>query len=444
MQNNGTEKQAVGLTRRALLQQQALAGAAGWGLAGHLGAWAAEPPPVAGKAKSVIQIWLWGGPAHLDTFDPKPGAGNDYCGPYKNPIASNVNGIRIGEMLPLLAQQTDKYSIIRGMTHGSNAHEIATYMVQTGRPAGERLVYPDFGSVVTYFKSPAYNGKLPPHIVLTDPLGRVSGGGFLGSRYKAFATGGDPSRTPFEVEGIVAPGISEPQQQQRREWLTQLNTLRHAAPDVPALKAQAQAENEAYDMILGSGAKVFDLSTEDAALREQYGKSKFGQSCLAARRLVEQGVPFIMINYSGWDTHKEHFLSMRRKLPELDAGMAALLKDLAERGLLDSTMVVWGGEFGRTPKIQWEAPYNGGRGHWGSAFSTVVAGGGFKGGQVVGSTDERGETVASRPTSPADLIGSIYHQLGIPADAELPLPDGSGVPATAKTPTDGLLWEIMS
>jgi uncharacterized protein (DUF1501 family) len=243
------------------------------------------------------------------------------------------------------------------------------------------------------------------------------------------------------VEGIVAPGITDAQQRQRREWLDQLNTLRRAAPDTPAMKALARSEDEAYDMILGGGAKMFDLSTEKDELRERYGKNTFGQSCLVARRLVEKGVPYITINYPGWDTHKNHFQTMRTKLPELDKGMATLLQDLADRGLLESTVVWWSGEFGRTPKIQWEAPYNGGRGHWGSAFSAVLAGGGFKGGRVVGSSDARGETVKERPTSPTDLIASIYNQLGIDPSASLPLPDGSGVPAT--TSSAGLLKEII-
>ncbi|MBM3891536.1 MAG: DUF1501 domain-containing protein, partial [Verrucomicrobia bacterium] len=439
------------MSRREAIRR-ALTGAAGLCLAESeaVRAWAATTPAKAtGKAKSVIEIWMWGGPSHLDTFDPKPEAGNDYCGPYTKPIETNVPGLRIGEMLPLLAKQADKYAIIRGMTHGSNAHETATYMVQTGRNAGERLVYPCVGAVVSFFKGyhGGYRGQLPPYVVLTEPQGRTSEGGFLGAKYKPFATGGDPAQTPFAVEGIVAPGITDQQQRQRREWLDQLNTLRHATPTTPAMKILARSEDEAYDMILGDGAKVFDLSTEKDELRERYGKIKFGQSCLMARRLVEQGVPYITINYPGWDTHKNHFQTMRTKLPELDKGMATLLQDLAERGLLDRTVVWWAGEFGRTPKIQWEAPYNGGRGHWGSAFSVVVAGGGFKGGRVVGSSDARGETVKDRPTSPADLIASIYNRLGIATDAQLPQPDGTGVPATsagaASSKTGGPLAEIM-
>jgi len=435
------------MTRRSFLGR-ALAGAAGLCLADSLAirSWAATPAAkMTGKAKSVIQIWMWGGPAHLDTFDPKPEAGNDYCGPYKKPIETNVKGIRICEQLPELARQADKYAIIRSMTHGSNAHEIATYMVQSGRPAGERLVYPCVGAVVSFFKGyqAGYRGQLPPYVVLTELQGRASEGGFLGAKYKPFVTGGDPAKTPFEVEGIVAPGITDAQQRQRREWLDQLNTLRRAAPDTPAMKALARSEDEAYEIILGGGAKMFDLSTEKDELRERYGKNTFGQSCLVARRLVEQGVPYITINYPGWDTHKNHFQTMRTKLPELDKGMATLLQDLADRGLLESTVVWWSGEFGRTPKIQWEAPYNGGRGHWGSAFSVVMAGGGFKGGRVVGSSDARGETVKERPTSPTDLIASIYNRLGIDSDARLPQPDGTTVPAIAAATTGGLLKEIL-
>ena len=439
------------MSRREFISR-GICGAAWLHLAGHYASRALASAPgtrTPGKAKSVIQVWMWGGPAHLDTFDPKPEAGNDYCGPYTKPVETNVKGIRICQMLPELAKQADKYAIIRGMTHGINAHETATYLVQTGRMPGGAISYPAAGTVVSYFRGyrSGYKGMIPPYIVLTESQGRFSEAGFLGQRHKPFATGGNPAQTPFAVEGIVAPGITEQQQRQRREWLDQLNTLRRAAPSTPAMKAHVRAEDEAYDMILGGGAKVFDLSTEKNELRERYGMNKFGQSCLVARRLVEQGVPHVTINYDGWDTHKNHFQSMRTQLPELDKGMASLLQDLADRGLLDSTIVWWSGEFGRTPKIQWEAPYNGGRGHYGNAFSALLAGGGFQGGRVVGSTDARGETVQERPTSPTDLIASIYDRLGIDVNAKLPLPDGSGIPLTSPgsdgSKTGGPLTEIM-
>jgi hypothetical protein len=392
---------------------------------------------------------MWGGPAHLDTFDPKPDAGNDYCGSLSKPIATNVDGIIIGELLPLLAKQADKYSIIRSMTHGVNGHETASYMVQTGRMPGDRQVYPCVGAVVSLFKGydAGYGGLIPPYIVLTQPQGRFSEAGFLGSRYKPFATGGDPARTPFVVEGVVAQGISEQRQRARRSLLHELDTLGQVMRGDAELSASARCEQQAYDLILGEGAKVFDLAQERDEVREQYGRNTFGQSCLMARRLVEQGVPYITINYRGWDTHKQHFQAMRRKLPELDQGMATLLQDLADRGLLDSTIVWWGGEFGRTPKILWDAPWNGGRNHYGKAFSAVVAGGGFKGGCVVGATDAKGEEVRDRPVYPVDLISSMYQLLGIDPQATLPHPQGLTVRAMPLNEegvkSGGLLTELM-
>ena len=420
-------------------------------LAGRQGLAARTPAgaPRAAKAKSVIQIWMWGGPSHIDTFDPKPKAGNDYCGPLNKPIATNVDGIMIGQLLPLLAKQADKYSIIRSMTHGVNGHETASYLTQTGRKPGGRDVYPCVGGVVSLFKGykAGYKGLIPPYIVLTRPQGRFSEAGFLGSRYKPFATGGDPGKKVFLVEGIAAPGITRDRQKARRELLHKLNALGAAMKDNPQIKALDKCEDQAYDLILGDAGKVFDLSTEKEELRQRYGQNTFGQSCLMARRLVEKGVPYVTINYSGWDTHKQHFQTMRRKLPELDRGMSTLLADLADRGLLDSTIVWWGGEFGRTPKVQWQPPWNGGRGHYGRVFSTVVAGGGFKGGRVVGSTDAKAETVKDRPVYPWDLIGSMYELLGIDPQARLPHPQGNIVRATP-TAKDGYkiggrLTEIM-
>src|SRR5947209_3174815 len=215
-----------------------------------LPAFAAATPP---KAKAVIQIWVWGGPAHIDTFDPKPEAGNDYCGPLKTPLATNVSGIRIGELMPLLAKQADKYSIIRSMTHGVNAHETASYTMQTGRPAGGHDVYPSVGAVVSLFKgySAGYKGLIPPYIVLTEPQGRFSEAGFLGSKYKPFATGGNPSQNRFAVEGVVLQGVTEQRQTIRRAYLHQIDTLGQVLRDDPQVKAAADAEKQAYELILG-------------------------------------------------------------------------------------------------------------------------------------------------------------------------------------------------
>lgn len=405
-------------------------------------------PTSEGKAKSVIQIWLWGGPCHIDTFDPKPEAGRDYSGALDTPIETNVSGIRIGQLLPELAKQADKYSLIRSMTHGNNGHETAAYLVQTGRTS-ERDVFPGLGAVVSYFKGydAGYTGLIPPYVVLTQPQGRFSEAGFLGPRYKPFATGGDPNSKVFAVEGIVAPGITEEHQTERRNLLGRLNTLGGALPGNATIKTVVDSETQAYELILGDAGKLFDLSQEKDELRDLYGRSTFGQSCLMARRLVEKGVPFITINYQGWDTHKQHFQIMNRKLPELDKGLAALLTDLGGKGLLDSTIVWCTGEFGRTPKVANESPWNGGRHHYGKVFSSLLAGGGFHGGHVVGASDAKGEEVAERPVYPADVIGSIYGQLGIPADAPLPHPQGTPtmvVPDKSEgVPTAGLLTELV-
>ena len=423
----------MSITRRHLIRSGML-GAAGLLLAPRAGAgraWAAAPAPQA-RAKSIIQVWLWGGPSHLDTFDPKPATGYDYCGPLDKPIPTNVDGIVIGELLPLLAKQADKYSLIRSMTHGINAHETAAYSVQTGRTPGGRLVYPGMGAVVSLLKgySAGYIGLIPPYVVLTELQGRFSESGFLGPRYAPFATAGDPQQNPFVVQGVITPGISDQRQRDRRALLHQLDTLGTALKGQATLEAFAQGEDQAYELILGESGKVFDLSQEKDEVRERYGRNTFGQSCLAARRLVERGVPYITINFKGWDTHKQHFQAMRQRLPQLDKGLAGLLQDLSDRSLLDSTIVWCCGEFGRTPKVLWEPPWNGGRGHWGPVFSALVAGGGFKGGHVVGASDGKGEEVKDRPVYPADLIGSMYELLGLDPDTKLPNPEGLDVRLT--------------
>ncbi|MEI8350923.1 MAG: DUF1501 domain-containing protein [bacterium] len=456
--NNKNTGAVDAITRRAFLESGAL-GLTGLLLARGMtlkaqGAEAATPVPATrrGRAKSVIQIWLWGGPSHLDTFDPKPGAGNDYCGPLTKPLATNVAGIEISQLLPKLAKMADQYALLRGMTHHNNGHETAAYMVQTGRKSDGGPVCPGLGSIVSYFKgyNGGYQGLLPPYITVTNPQGRFSEAGFLGSKYKPFSTGGDPSRDPFAVEGIVSETISEQRQRERRALLSRLNGFAATLVGNPVVQSVETNREQAYDMIFGPTGKSFALTEEKPETRDRYGRSRFGQSCLLARRLVERGVPFVTINHQGWDTHKKHFQEMNRKLPELDQGVSALLQDLAGLGLLETTIVWVSGEFGRTPKIQWEAPWDGGRGHYGKAFSALVAGGGFRGGAVVGKTDERGETVIERPVYPWDLIGSMLELLGIDPAAKLVTPQGVEVAvsplANHEIPakeTGGLLKEIM-
>ncbi len=431
-----------GLTRRQAIQAGAL-NSAGLMIASRMFAAEAEKkanPEAAAKlaeakAKAVIQIWLAGGPTHIDTFDPKPDAGSDYTGPLRSTCATNVEGIRIGELLPELAKIADKYSLVRSFTHGVNGHETASYLTQTGRMPG-RLVYPAAGAVVCAFKGfpdkkeGEEESLIPPYIVLTQPQGRFSEAGFMGIKYKPFATGGDPNAARFAVEGIIAPDLTADQQLERRRLLAEMNALRIATGKDPGLSFAEQSRSKAYDLIAGDAGLVFDLNQEEDEVRTKYGRTKFGQSCLSARRLIEAGAKFVTINHGGWDTHKDHFTSMRRKLPELDKGLGSLIADLDDRGLLDSTIVWCIGEFGRTPKVAQESPWNGGRHHFGAVFSTLVAGGGFKGGQIVGESDKRAETVKDRPVYPGDLIGTMYELLGIDPEASLPHPMGEFVRAT--------------
>jgi len=440
------------ITRRELLRG-GLYGSAGLWLANRAGWAAADPPPASAakaKAKAVIQVFLWGGMSHSDTWDPKPDAGYDYTGQFKNVVQTTVPGMVLGDLFPLLAKQADKFSLIRSMTHRNNGHETAAYLMQTGHQPGERLAYPCIGAVFALLKgySAGYKGLIPPYVVLTQPQGRFSESGFLGSRYKPFATGGDPNASRFEVEGVIARGITDQRQTARRSLLAELNTLGNSEADNPSIRESDESRRQAYELILGEGKTVFDLSKEDAKLRDRYGRHTFGQDCLAARRLVETGVPYVTINYpGGWDTHSNHFQTMSRQCPQLDQGLAALLLDLSERGLLDSTVVWCCGEFGRTPKVDWQPPWNGGRNHYGNVFSVLVAGGGFKGGQIVGASDAKGEEVKERPVYPIDLLGSIYELAGIDTQTKLPHPEGLDAfvlaPAEEGAKSAGRLKEIM-
>jgi uncharacterized protein (DUF1501 family) len=410
----------------------------------------AQARPVQGKARSVIQLWMGGGPSHLDTFDPKPEAGYDYCGPLKSPIATKVPGTRICELLPLLAQQADKYTIIRGFTHPDFGHETATYTVTTGMEPRPDLVYPSMGSVVALKKGyeAGYKGALPPYISLTTPIGWFSDSGFLGNKYKSFATYGDPNSKDFRVQGMMPPaGVNDARVADRRSLQQSLDSLAARAEKDGLFRDLQSNQDKAYGVILGDAKKAFDLSHEKDDLRERYGRNTFGQSCLLARRLVQNGVPFITINSGGWDTHTDNFGAMKQLLPVLDKGFATLVADLAAHGLLESTLVVWYGEFGRTPKIEWGPPWNGGRHHYPLAYSAVVAGGGFREGALVGSSDAKGEHVKDPPVYPWDLSASMYKLLGIEPTERLPHPQGCVAyvtpQASGSVTSGGLLNEIM-
>ena len=394
------------------------------------------------RAKSVILIYLDGGPAQTDTFDPKPEAGRNYYGNLKGVCKTNVEGIEIGEKLPMLATMADKYTLIRSLTHGSNAHETGHYAMITGDTSGGAVVYPSFGAVISYMKKDTYKGVLPSYISVTTANSRFNEGGFLGNAYKSFDTGGAPEKSEYEVEGLVNKFVSKERMNQR---MNLLNGFEKSPMDKAKIDSLRDINME---FIWGDSREVFNLANEPDSIRERYGKSRLGQSCLVARRLVEAGVPFVNVRMTGWDTHKKHFQRMNTMLPNLDKALSALIADLDARGLLDSTIVLCGGEFGRGPKVEWEAPWNGGRAHFGRAFSYLVAGGGFQGGKVLGKTDKTGEYVAERPVRPCDLIGTIYLLMGIDPYGTLPHVSEGDLPilpslVDKKKPTLGLLYEII-
>ena len=286
----------------------------------------------------------------------------------------------IGELLPLLAKQADKYAIIRSMTHGIISRETASYMVQTGRPAGVgRSAFLCWGRrlIVQRLRGRIHRVDTA-HIDFGPSPQGPSRRPVFSSKYKPFATGGDPAKTPF-VRGGCGPRASAQRQRDRR-GCSNLNTLGQVMRAISGWRHRTRRK-QAYDLILGgTGRGSFTVAQEKAELQGGLlGPNTFGQSCLWPGVWLSEGSPTSPSTVERWDTHKQHFQAMRGQLPQMDRGMATLLQDLSDRGLLDSTIVWWGGEFGRTPKIQWEPPWSGGRGHYGKVFSTVVAGGGFRG-----------------------------------------------------------------
>ncbi|AWI10108.1 DUF1501 domain-containing protein [Ereboglobus luteus] len=401
------------------------------------------------RAKAVIQLFLFGGPSHIDTFDPKPQASTDITGPWRKTAATNVDGIQIGELLPLSAKHADKYTLLRGLSHKTNAHETATYMMQTGTDPRSGLVYPSMGAVIAYKMEEAglLKGRaLPAYMTVPVAIGRFSETGFLGPRYRSF------------IPGNLANPISGEERahlEKRAALLDNLDTFGHSQKAV--FEEADYFRDQAREMVLGKARDAFDISKESAKTRELYGDTEFGRSCLQARRLVENGVAYVTVNMRGWDTHRDQAERYKKLMPELDRGFSALLTDLTERGMLDSTIVTCGGEFGRTPRFMTEPPWNGGRNHYGAAFSWAIAGGGFRGGQIVGETDNRGERVTKRAIAPWDLSASIYKLLGIDPDGTLPHPLGCAAYVTPRqdetaqpakkstqfTPGEGMLKEIM-
>ena len=373
------------------------------------------------RAKSVLLVYLGGGLSHHDSFDLKPGAIEEIRGKYTE-IPTNVTGLKVGNLLPRMARTMDKVCLVRSGAHDNDHHETATNWVLSGKfgtPFGD---HPAMGAIVAH--ETGFVGKVPPYIAVpknpsfTWELGKSA---WLGGRYESFKAG-NPNDKSWKVRDLACPVPLTPRVLERRRTLLQaVDTLSAQIRGNDQMATYDEFAQKAADMILSPDAQnAFVLEKESVSLRDTYGRTEFGQSCLLARRLVESGVRFVTVNYGGWDHHAKIFESLDKKLPEFDQGLSALLNDLDDRGTLKETLVVVMGEFGRTPKVNKDA----GRDHWGQAASLLFAGAGVQGGHVLGATDKNGAFVTDRPVRPADVCWTVYDALGIDPGKTIVTPEG--------------------
>lgn len=388
----------------------------------------------AARAKNCILIWLDGGPSHLETFDLKPSAPVEVRGPLE-PISTSLPGVQVSECLPETAQRMDDVAVIRSMTSPLGEHNFGTHYLLTGYKPTPVLEYASFHAVGAHHCEEP--GVLPTNVAVPSYRvggGRFTGAGFLPQETRPFSVGGDPAKPEFQVRDLdFYRGLDIERLSRRREFLERFDQFSEVIDS--AVDAPTDPEFEqAFRLITSEEARAaFDLNEEPQPVRRRYGNRTVGQSCLLARRLVERGVPFVTVNHRGWDTHADLYTRLKEGytgaqvgvglIPTLDLALTALMDDLRERGLLDETLIVVMGEFGRTPKLN----TSGGRDHWPRVFSVALAGGGIRGGQVVGESDAVGEVPHDRPVTPGDLVCTIYTLLGIDPAAELHTSDGRPV-----------------
>ncbi len=442
-----------GLTRREFLRVGGL-GLAGLTLPELLRARAASP---SGARKSCIQLFMWGGPSQHETFDLKPNAPDGIRGLFR-PIATCVPGTRICEHLPLLARRADRYAILRSVTHTGVNHGTSAYHMLTGRihPTPGTLRHPtpsdhpSVGCAVSRFGRPPRD--VPAYVALPSVLHDGDGGevpgqgaGLLGQAYAPFLVNGDPTRPDFSIAALTLPAdLAGRRFRERIDLQTALAQAGDRLGQTPAVREMDQHYERAFRLLQSPAAqRAFQLAAEPAQVRDRYGRHHFGQSCLLARRLIEAGVPLVTVYWNAphiddlqhWDTHKNSFDRLKNHLlPHLDRALTALLEDLEARGLLADTLVVWMGEFGRTPKIN----KNAGRDHWGFCQSVLMAGGGVRGGQVYGSSDASAAYAAELPVSPDDLAATVFHHLGVPLTQEIHDLQGRPLPLCTGKPVLGL------
>jgi hypothetical protein len=386
------------------------------GIAGALGLpqmlQAAEAARSSGKSTAemnAIFLWLGGGPAHLDLFDPKPEATAEVRGEF-GVIDTSLPGCRISEVLPQTARQMHRVTLIRSVTHNIGSHAPGSLYLLTGNKPLPSLKYPTYGSVFTKEKQAAPD--VPPFVAVPFEPSESPGAGYLGVAYNSFSVNADPSSPRFSVRAISLPdGTTVERVASRTDLLNRLDRTFDDRDDDEVLAGLDRFQRQAYDIVRSPRSRrAFDLSQEPAMLRDRYGRTTFGQSCLLARRLIEAGCRFVTVNTTGWDTHGQNFKQLKEKLaPPIDQGYAALLEDLAVRGLLETTVVLLVGEFGRTPKIN----KNAGRDHWPYSMFAVLAGGALPRGCVYGETDAGGDRPKDKPVLPDDVAATFYRATGI-------------------------------
>jgi hypothetical protein len=416
------------------------------GLLRLLAARAGAAPVRRGKAKGCIVLFQVGGPYQCETFDPKPSAPEEVRGPFK-PVATPVPGLRVTEGLPQVARHGDKFAVVRSVHHAIRCHNPAIYcslvgreatdpMAVSNRTAARRTDHPHYASVVAKLRPGA--PSMPGHVIIPDVTNNGPAkspgllAGYLGAGYDPFVLGADPGAPDFRVEGVGLPEDVPPDRLgERQALLRRLDAGQRQAEKSGAVEALDALHQRAFSLLTSPRTKqAFDLAREPARLRDRYGRHTIGQSTLLARRLVEAGVPFVSVfshtdvDKGSWDTHQQHHERVKRDLlPPADQSFSALLEDLSVRGLLDEVLVVWMGEFGRTPRMGVNFSNNtnnvGGRDHWCNCYSVVLAGGGVRGGNVVGSSDWIGGYPKERPVHVSDLAATVFHALGVDPRAQV-------------------------
>lgn len=368
------------------------------------------------KAQSVIHIFLPGGMAHQESFDPKPYAPIEYRGEL-NTIKTNTGEV-FSETLPKLAQCADKIAVIRSMTHGEAAHERGTHNMFTGYRPSPALTFPSMGSVVSHEYGPRKN--LPPYVCIPNVPNEFASNGYLSSSFAPFSLGSDPANKGFQVRDLSLPnGVDDARFSRRRNALDAVNDYFAKKDKSDSVKAMNTFYERAYNLVSSKEAReAFKIEDEPEAIRNEYGMNDAGQRLLMARRLVTAGVRFVTLTYGGWDMHAGITNGMKRQMPNFDQALAALVNDLSRTGQLSSTLIMVSSEFGRTPKINKDA----GRDHWPKVFSVMLAGGGIKSGLVYGSSNSTASEPDNDPIGPEDLATTVYNQLGIVADKELMAP----------------------